>query len=127
VAIFRGITGEVLGVPLHTVAETSCRPGATACEEIALVDLKPAVRRDVEQGITQVDGLQGARATVTRLRTEQLLPPCSARGSGSGTTAPPPTTAPPVASGFPVPLPGDTGSPLPEVTPEPGVDCRTVG
>jgi protein phosphatase len=131
VAIFRGVTGEVLGVPLHTVAETSCRPGATGCEEIALVDIKPAVRRDVERGITQVEGLQGARETITRLRTEQLLPPCSTRGSGSGAartsnSTPPSTTAPPVASGLPVPLPSDTGSPLPEMTPEPGVDCRTV-
>ena len=135
VAIFRGVTGEVLGVPLHTVAETSCRPGATGCEEIALVDIKPAVRRNVERGITQVDGLQGARETITRLRTEQLLPPCSARGSGSArapsstspsTIGPPSTAAPPVASGLPVPLPSDTGSPLPEMTPEPGVDCRTV-
>ena len=135
VAIFRGVTGEVLGVPLYTVAETSCRPGATGCEEITLVDIKPAVRRNVERGITQVDGLQGARETITRLRTEQLLPPCSARGSGSArapsstspsTIGPPSTAAPPVASGLPVPLPSDTGSPLPEMTPEPGVDCRTV-
>ena len=131
VAIFRGVTGEVLGVPLHAVAETSCRPAATGCEEIALVDLKPAVRGEVAQGITQVDGLQGARDTIIRLRTEQLLPPCSTRGSGSGATrtpssTPPSTPAPPVASGFPVPLPSNAGSPLPEVTPEPGVDCRTV-
>ncbi|MGI9064363.1 MAG: PP2C family protein-serine/threonine phosphatase [Pseudonocardiaceae bacterium] len=134
VAVFRGVTGEALSVPLHTVAETSCRPDAQDCEEITLTDLKPAVRGEVERGITQVDGLQGARATINRLRTEQLLPPCSATGPGTvtgslpGLLSPPtPTPTPPVAPGLlPAPPPDNTGVPLPEVTPEPGVDCRTV-
>lgn len=138
VAIFRGVTGEVLGIPLHTMAETSCRPDATGCEEITLSDLTPAVRGEVDRGIT-VNGLQGARETINRLRTEQLLPPCPRRGDGGtgtgdeitqsatppvpGTTAAPPSNAP----GLPgIPVPTSTGNPLPEVTPKPGVDCRTV-
>jgi len=138
VAIFRGVTGEVLGIPLHTMAETSCRPGASACEEITLSELKPAVRGEVERGITQPNGLRGARETINRLRTEQLLPPCSARRRGAGTgseaaesSAPPvlgtTTPPPPNAPGLPgIPPSARTGDPLPEVTPEPGVDCRTV-
>ncbi len=143
VAIYQGVRGEMLGLPLHRVAETSCRPAARDCEQIALSDLKPAVRAEVERGITVV-GLQAARETVSRLRTEQLLPPCSASGpgnvtgalpgpgSGSGSTAPsaPPTTtarpALPPGEPFPLPRPQETGTPLSSATPEPGVDCRRV-
>ncbi|MQA14828.1 MAG: protein phosphatase [Pseudonocardiaceae bacterium] len=135
VAIFQGVRGDVLGLPLHRVAETSCRPDATDCEQVALSDLKPAVRAEVDRGITVV-GLQAARDTVDRLRTEQLLPPCSAPGPGGGAsrapaTGPSPptrTTAPaPPAQGGPVPPPPTTtGTPLTSTTPEPGIDCRTV-
>lgn len=127
VAIYQGVRGEMLGFPLHRVAETSCRPEARDCEQIALSDLKPAVRAEVERGITVV-GLQGARDTVRRLRTEQLLPPCS--GSEPTTTAAEPTTtsAPDSAPGEPVPLPRpeQSGTPLSTAAPEPGIDCRRV-
>ncbi len=136
VAVFRGVTGEALGVPLHTVAETSCRPNAQNCEEITLSDLKPAVRGEVERGITQVGGLQGARETINRLRTEQLLPPCAAAGPGTVSgrlpgirppaPSPSPVPSPSALPGSPVPPPDNTGIPLPEPTPESGVDCRTV-
>lgn len=135
VAIYQGVRGEVLGLPLHRVAETSCRPEARDCEQISLSDLKPAVRAEVERGITVV-GLQGARETVSRLRTEQLLPPCSGIGpgnrSGTGTRAPgatPTTTAPPSpvpGEPFPLPPPQETGTPLSTATPVPGIDCRRV-
>lgn len=143
VAIFQGVQGEMLGLPLHRVAETSCRPGAADCEQITLSDLKPAVRAEVARGIT-VAGLQEARETVNRLRTEQLLPPCSASGQRTGASrdpaagplatpapprgTPPPTTAQPPHQDAspPVLAPTTTGIPLSPAAPEPGVDCRRV-
>ncbi|MPZ64310.1 MAG: protein phosphatase [Pseudonocardiaceae bacterium] len=137
VAIYQGVRGEMLGLPLHRVAETGCRPEARDCEQIALSDLKPAVRAEVERGITVV-GLQDARDTVSRLRTEQLLPPCSGNGAGSvagalrdpASTAPSPepttTSAPDPSPGEPVPRPQQSGTPLSTAAPEPGIDCRRV-
>lgn len=135
VAIYQGVRGEMLGLPLHRVAETSCSPEARDCEQIALSDLKPAVRAEVERGITVV-GLQGARDTVSRLRTEQLLPPCSGSGSGgvadaireptSTTPSPTTTSAPDPSPGEPVPQPQQSGTPLSTAAPEPGIDCRRV-
>src|SRR5262249_54482943 len=46
VAVFQGVRGEFLGLPLHSWAEGSCREGARGCETVYLHDLKPYARTD---------------------------------------------------------------------------------
>jgi serine/threonine protein phosphatase PrpC len=111
VAIFQGVRGEVLGVPLQSVAEHT---------DIALTDLPETERSQVRDGIPTDDGLAGAHGVVERLRA-RMLEPC-----------PPPQPVqplPPVIDPG-VPLPGippvDT-TPLPTPAPEPGTTCRSVG
>lgn len=109
VAIFQGVQGELLGIPLHQVAEDT---------DIALTDLPESDFVLVVQGIASSDGLPGARGVVERLRS-RMLPPC-------------PAAQPEQPSEVPVPtLPGltypDFGTtPLPGTPPEPGVNCRPV-
>ncbi len=104
VAIFQGIRGDVLGLPLHHVAEQTT---------IGLDDLPQTARSQVGDGIITGDGLAGARGLVERLR-DGMLEPCPA----------PVTVAPtvPLTPGQP---PTDT-TPLPSVPPEPGITCRQV-
>ncbi|MBW0009506.1 MAG: serine/threonine-protein phosphatase, partial [Pseudonocardiales bacterium] len=44
VAVFQGVRGEFLGLPLHTWAEGSCQDGARDCETMFLRDLQPYAR-----------------------------------------------------------------------------------
>jgi serine/threonine protein phosphatase PrpC len=106
VVIFQGVRGEVLGLPLHQVAERS---------DIALSDLPETERSQVRDGIITTNGLEGAHGLVDKLRT-RMLAPCPA-----------PAPEPPL--GFDPALPGlpplDT-TPLPTPAPEPGTTCRSV-
>jgi PPM family protein phosphatase len=107
VAIYQGVRGTALGIPLQTVSERS---------DIGLDDLPQTVRSQVTDGIVSTDGIDGAHATVLRLR-DRMLPLCS-------TLAPPPA---PVV--LPPPAPGQppvTTTPLPTVRPEPGTNCRNT-
>lgn len=108
VAIYQGVRGNVLGIPLRRVAEQS---------GIDLDDLPQSVRMQVSGGIVSEEGETGARSTVDRLRA-QILPLCS-------TLDPPPApvVAPPAVPGEP-PV---TTTPLPTVTPDPGRNCRLDG
>ncbi|HEY8373790.1 MAG TPA: PP2C family serine/threonine-protein phosphatase [Pseudonocardiaceae bacterium] len=107
VAIFRGLSSKILGIPMHQQVEDSCPPGSPpSCERITIDDLKPASRDTVRRGITSDDGVEGARKTIIRLRTEQLLPPCpqSTEPPADSPTTPPPTpetttAAPPEGEG----------------------------
>src|SRR5262249_36893171 len=82
VAVFQGVRGEFLGLPLHSWAEGSCREGARGCESVFLHDLKPYARTDVRRGMISNTGLDGAREIIGRLRTNDLLPPCLPNGTG---------------------------------------------
>jgi PPM family protein phosphatase len=115
VVIFQGVRGDVLGVPLSSMAERT---------DIALTDLPETERSQVRDGIITDDGLNGARQLVDRLR-ERRLEPC-----------PPPTASQPVVPAQPPAQPGvdpnvqpqppvDT-TPLPTPVPEPGTTCRSV-
>jgi protein phosphatase len=152
VVIFQGVRGDVLGLPLYTQAEGSCRDQTRGCETIYLQDLEQSARVNVTRGMISVNGLEGARQIIGRLRTNELLPLCSETDNKSSTSTgaptpvdyqPPPSTTPgapsttsaaPPAEGQPGggQLPGQppptstTGTPLPERPSEPGVDCRTV-
>ncbi|MGH3672567.1 MAG: PP2C family protein-serine/threonine phosphatase [Pseudonocardiaceae bacterium] len=133
VAVYQGVEGEFLGLPLHTWAEGPCRDNARGCETIYLRDLQPYARTNVSRGMISNAGLQGAREIIGRLRTNDLLPLCPRAGnrpaqvpgsptpvtSDTPTTPTTPTTAPTA--------PTTTSTPLPEKPSEPGVDCRTVG
>jgi PPM family protein phosphatase len=138
VTVFRGVRGDMFGLPLHYRAEGSCRDGARGCETIFLRGLKPYARTDVRRGMISTTGLDGAHKIIDRLRTNEVLPPCSRAGT---VTSPGelPTSPSPASTSNPAPTGGSqsptsqsatspptTGTPLPEKPLEPGVDCRTV-
>ena len=146
VAIFQGVRGSVLGLPLQERVEVS---------DIALTDLPEATRNTVQDGLLVSEGgLGAARNRVDMLRGTMLVP-CTALNLPAAPPAVPPPAAPSVApaptlavpapadpslgAGVPTaavppgpsaPLPappgGDT-TPLPTVTPEPGLNCRQGG
>jgi protein phosphatase len=114
VVIFQGVPGEVLGVPLHSVAERT---------DIALDDLPETERSQVRDGIPTENGLVGARGLVDRLR-DRMLEPCPPPQPPQPVEALPP--APPVTDpNVPLPPPVDT-TPLPTPVPLPGTTCRSV-
>ncbi|MFN2536142.1 MAG: protein phosphatase, partial [Pseudonocardiaceae bacterium] len=123
VAVFQGVRGDFLGLPLHSWAEGSCREGARGCEAVYLRDLQPYARTNVRRGMISNAGLDGAREIIGRLRTNDLLPLCTSSGTGTvSAESPTSVTADPNAPATPT----TTGTPLPEKPSEPGVDCRTV-
>jgi hypothetical protein len=139
VSVFRGVTGSVFGFDLHRRVEGSCPPGAQACEPIAVDDLKIATRDVVRNGITDVDGLEGAREAIRRLRTEQTLQVCAKDSAGTTTgattttttTTTTPTTAASTTAGDPAATSTEAttsttaeGTPLTTPVQKPGTDCR---
>jgi serine/threonine protein phosphatase PrpC len=150
ISIFQGVRGSVLGVALNREVQGSCSPGAGAsCEPIKLDDLNQSARLSVQSGIPATS-LADAQATLQRLRTAQVLPPCptstttaptstTANPPGSGgptatTTVNPPTTTNNASSGIGSTL--ATGAPTTSATstyvppvshPQPGSDCRKPG
>jgi PPM family protein phosphatase len=128
VAIFQGVRGSVLGLPLqHLVEET----------DIALTDLPEATRNTVEDGILVTEGgLTGAQAKVALLRGG-MLAPCPTPGlvDPSAALVPPapdpqlaptdPAQAVPADPSAAAPPSIDT-TPLPTVAPQPGLNCRPV-
>ncbi|MER5261269.1 protein phosphatase 2C domain-containing protein [Actinosynnema sp. NPDC002837] len=124
VSVFRGVTGSVFGFDLHRKVEGSCPPGAQACEPITVEDLKVATRDVVRNGITDVDGLEGAREAIRRLRTEQTLPFCP-KDTAESTTGASTTAAPPTATSTEAPASTTVeGTPLTTPVQQPGTDCR---
>ncbi|WP_433557439.1 PP2C family protein-serine/threonine phosphatase [Pseudonocardia xinjiangensis] len=117
VSIFQGVRGEVLGIPLHKVAERT---------DIALDDLPETERSSVRAGINTEQGLAGARVLVERLR-DRMLEPCPPPAPPPSPTPPPP---PPPAAGQGQPpvagVPPVDTTPLPTPAPEPGTTCRLV-
>src|SRR5205807_2929010 len=153
ISIFQGVRGSVLGVALNREVQGSCSPDAGAtCEPIKLDDLNQSARLNVQSGIPATS-LADAQATLQRLRTAQVLPPCPTQSTtpttttttggtpvsgGQTTTATTPTTgANPTtsnnaSSGIGSTLnsgaPSTTGSYVPpESHPQPGSDCRKPG
>jgi PPM family protein phosphatase len=132
VAIFQGVRGDVLGIPLHQVAE---RTG------IALQSLPETDRSALaSDGIGAYDDIADARQTVDRLRN-RMLPPCAELVPPAPQVVVVPTTpvvppglppaVPPADPNNPLPPAGVVPTtppveltPLPTVTPEPGLNCR---
>lgn len=150
VVIYQGVQGSFIGLSLNRQVAGSC-PGAAPpdCHPISVDDLKEAQRASVRSGITEVDGLQGAKEAMRRLRLTALLPECEKpepaptkppAPSDAGKPAPsgkPTSGAPPTKPQPTKPGPGGATSPPPtsnqEATPlkptkeqKPGVTCRTV-
>ena len=128
VAIFQGVRGSVVGLPLQHLVEQT---------DIALTDLPQATRNTVEDGILVTEGgLAGAQAKVALLRGG-MLAPCPTPGlvDPSAALVPPePQLAATDPAQAPTPAPIDPSAaapsidttPLPTVAPEPGLNCRPV-
>jgi protein phosphatase len=110
VAIFQGVRGNVLGLPLHQLAETT---------DLRLDALTESDRNTVREGIIAPDGLDSARNVVNRLR-DRMLEPCPVI---SATTTP---AAPAPAPGAALPSPTPDTTSLPQASAIPGVTCRPV-
>ncbi|GAA0427445.1 protein phosphatase [Actinoplanes campanulatus] len=112
-AIFQGVPGQIAGVDLSTVSETS---------QVSLEDLTPVAQERVKQGI-HADNQAAARSTLAGLTSEEpsnpnLKPICNAAGvapSASASATPAKTT--------PAPSAAASESAPPSVDP---VGCRTV-
>jgi PPM family protein phosphatase len=115
VAIFQGVRGEVLGVPLHTVAEHT---------DITLNDLPETERSQVRDGIITDNGLVGAHGLVERLR-DRMLEPCPPPPPVEPVQPVDPAPPPVVDPNVPPPPAADT-TPLPTPVPLPGTTCRAV-
>jgi hypothetical protein len=129
VAIFQGVRGDVLGIPLHQVAERT---------DVAVLSLPETDRSALADGIMSSAGIDGARSVVDRLRN-RMLPPCSDLVAQAPpvtvptpqllpTTVPPPPVDPnlqPPPGIVPTTPPVEL-TPLPTVTPAPGLNCRPV-
>jgi protein phosphatase len=128
VAIFQGVRGSVLGLPLQNLVEET---------DIALTDLPEATRNTVEDGILVTEGgLAGAQAKVALLRGG-MLAPCPTPGLVDPSAAlVPPAPDPQLAPTDPaLVVPADPSAaappsidttPLPTVAPQPGLNCRPV-
>jgi PPM family protein phosphatase len=120
VVIFQGVRGDVLGLPLSSVAERT---------DIALDDLPQTERSQVRDGIVVTDnGLSGAHELVKRLR-DRMLEPCPPPVAPPTQSLEP--TQPPVQPGVdpnvqPQPQPPVDTTPLPTPEPVPGTTCRSV-
>jgi protein phosphatase len=135
VAIFQGVRGSVVGLPLQHLVERT---------DIALTDLPEATRNTVRDGILVTEGgLAGAQGKVALLRGN-MLAPCPEPGLVAPSAAlVPPTPEPQLVPSDPAALPGDLAqavptdpnlaptptvdtTPLPTVAPQPGLNCRPV-
>jgi PPM family protein phosphatase len=116
VAIFQGVRGDVLGLPLSSVAERT---------DIGLDDLPQTERSQVRDGIITDNGLSGAHQLVERLRG-RMLEPCPLPQSSEPVQPPAqPPAQPGVEPTVQPPPPVDT-TPLPTPEPVPGTTCRSV-
>ncbi|QYN35833.1 protein phosphatase 2C domain-containing protein [Pseudonocardia sp. DSM 110487] len=116
VVIFQGVRGDVLGLPLHSVAEHT---------DIALDDLPQTDRSQVRDGILTDDGLSGAHGVVDRLR-ERMLEPCPVPQPPQQQLEPVQPPAQPGVEPNVQPQPPVDTTPLPTPVPEPGTTCRSV-
>ena len=135
VAIFQGVRGSVVGLPLQHLVEQT---------DIALTDLPEATRNTVRDGILVTEGgLAGAQGKVALLRGN-MLAPCPVPGLVAPSAALiPPTPEPQLVPSDPAAVPGDPAqavptdpnlaptptvdtTPLPTVAPQPGLNCRPV-
>ena len=109
VAIYQGVRGTALGIPLQTVAERS---------DIELDDLPQTVRSQVTDGI-----VVHRRARRRARHGGAPARPDAAAVLVAGTRRPPPVGAPAAPRRA---RRRSTTTPLPTVRPEPGTNCRNT-
>ena len=141
VAIFQGVRGSVVGLPLQHLVEQT---------DIALTDLPEATRNTVRDGILVTEGgLAGARRRKVALLRGSMLAPCHRAGGrwrrprrrsrrrrqpqlvprrtrAAVRRRPGPGRSPPTRTTAPARRPTVDTTPLPTVAPEPGLNCRPV-
>jgi protein phosphatase len=110
VAIYQGVPGSFLGVPLQEVVG---QPGPRT------VDLTPYARQQLGGEGIPAEDLEGAEGTIQRLTEQQMLPPCPAPQPAVAPTPLPGTPPGAVAAQPPVSAPTS-------FEPVPGRDCRQV-
>jgi protein phosphatase len=117
VAIFQGVEGHVLGLPLHNVQETT---------DLRLTDLQEDARSQLADGM-QSGGLSGAHDIVDRLRSREMLPVCTPENTGK--VAPAVPSVPRGINSDNAADPGNTPdmTPTPSTPLEPNKTCRTLG
>ncbi len=116
VAIYQGVRGQVLGVPLQRASQQT---------DIALSDLPETERSAVRDGIISTDGLTGATGLVDKLRDRRLeICPTPTPATPKATPVPVVPPAPGAPAAPVVPTVGST--PLPTPTPTPGITCRSA-
>ncbi|TCO64631.1 PP2C family protein-serine/threonine phosphatase [Actinocrispum wychmicini] len=124
IAIFQGVSGSVLGIRLNHEVEGSCDPALGKCNKRYVDQLDPVGRDTVLTGRNTYSSLREAREFINRLRTENVMDPCTdvAKQQESSTSAtPPPPSTPQSTSADPSAVAGSLqGKPAPI----PGVNCR---
>jgi serine/threonine protein phosphatase PrpC len=134
IAIFQGVPGSVLGIRLNHEVEGSCDPALEKCNKRYVDQLYPVARDTVLNGGNSYSNLRDAREFINRLRTENVMDPCTdvARQQATSTSVPPSTSvnpstppAPPVGVTPPSESSDVAGSVLGKPSPIPGVNCRT--
>jgi protein phosphatase len=114
IAIFQGVPGSVLGIPLNREVQGSCDPALDKCNK-RYVDQLDQIGRSTVLGTGNTYGsLREAREFINRLRTENVLDQCP---EVTATTSSPPPSPPPAAN-------PEATSTMPSTPPRPGVDCR---
>jgi serine/threonine protein phosphatase PrpC len=141
IAVFQGVSGEVLGISLNRQVQGSCAPDVPSCDKRFVDQLDQAGQQIVRNGGNTYDDIQEARQFINRLRQENVLQPCKPKdedsqssqsastppaqpgvtGSPTGSSTPPSAGVPGQASS----APAQTDSAGPTLrTEQPGVDCR---
>jgi serine/threonine protein phosphatase PrpC len=123
IAIFQGVPGSVLGIRLNHEVEGSCDPALEKCNKRYVDQLDPSGRDTVLAGGNTYSSLREAREFINRLRTENVMVPCSdvAKQPDTSTSMTPSSPAPPADSSAP---PEIAGSISPNPSPKPGENCR---
>ncbi|CAM3610830.1 PP2C family serine/threonine-protein phosphatase [Kibdelosporangium persicum] len=119
IAIFQGVPGSVLGIPLQREVQGSCDPALAKCNKRYVDQLDETGKATVLGGSNTYGSLNEAREFINRLRTENVLDPCpdviaqQQQQNQSATSTPPTDPANP-----------EMASTMPSSSPRPGVDCR---
>jgi len=76
VAIFRGVPGSILGVPLHQEAEGSCPSGDQLCDRLTVQQLQQDAQAAVRNGVKK-DSLADARDYIDNFLRYKTLRECT--------------------------------------------------
>ncbi|MET0236776.1 MAG: protein phosphatase 2C domain-containing protein [Kibdelosporangium sp.] len=124
IAIFQGVPGTVLGVPLQRELQGSCDPALEKCNKRFVDQLDETGKATVLGGGNTYGSLNEAREFINRLRTENVLDPCPEATTQPNQPATSTPAPPPDPSGVEAANPDGTTTVPTRQMPRPGVDCR---